>query len=261
MCETAHLHKQPPRPATYPTPTTATQAPPTATTRTTRLFTPCLRTSHLTPHTSSLFTPRTSQAGCWTVLWGFMFFAMTVYALMVPDTLGWGLVSLEASFGLLRFSFVTTSIFGAILVAKLFTLWDPHNVTEAWMEFSETKLLSFKKARAAAAPHVAAPHAAASHAAAPHAAASRAPLPCPPRTSPLTSHLSPLTSHFSPLTSHPSPLTSHLSPLHRHLCRRSTWSSCCSSCSISSWSSARSTGRACSSCSPPSIWTPRTGIS
>jgi len=85
-------------------------------------------------------------AGCWTVLWGFMFFAMTVYALMVPDTLGWGLVSLEASFGLLRFSFVTTSIFGAILVAKLFTLWDPHNVTEAWMEFSETKLLSFKKA-------------------------------------------------------------------------------------------------------------------
>ena len=142
-----------------------------------------------------------------------MFFAMTVYALMVPDTLGWGLVSLEASFGLLRFSFVTTSIFGAILVAKLFTLWDPHNVTEAWMEFSETKLLSFKKARAAAAPHVAAPHAAASHAAAPHAAASRAPLPCPPRTSPLTSHLSPLTSHFSPLTSHPSPLTSHLSPL------------------------------------------------
>jgi len=84
--------------------------------------------------------------GCWAVLWAFMFLAMTVYALMVPDTLGWGLISLEASFGLLRFAFVTTSIFGAILVAKLFTLWDAHNVTEAWMEFQETKLISFKKA-------------------------------------------------------------------------------------------------------------------
>lgn len=85
-------------------------------------------------------------SGCWGLLWALMFCAMTVYALMVPDTLGWGLISLEASFGLLRFSFVSTSIFGAILVSKLYTLWDPHNVTEAWMEFSETKLLSFKKA-------------------------------------------------------------------------------------------------------------------
>jgi len=85
-------------------------------------------------------------SGCWVALWLFMFFAMTAYALMVPDTLGWGLISLEASFGLLRFSFVVTSVFGSILVAKLFTLWDPHNVTEAWMEFSETRLLTYKKA-------------------------------------------------------------------------------------------------------------------
>ena len=95
------------------------------------------------------FTTRNQEmiiAGCWAILWLFEFMGMTVFALMVPDSLGWGNVSLEASFGLLRFSFVTTSIFGAILIAKLFTLWDPHNVAEAWMEFVETKLLTFKKA-------------------------------------------------------------------------------------------------------------------
>ena len=83
-------------------------------------------------------------SGCWGLLWALMFCAMTVYALM-PDTLGWGLISLEASFGLLRFSFVSTSIFGYPRLQALHAV-DPHNVTEAWMEFSETKLLSFKKA-------------------------------------------------------------------------------------------------------------------
>lgn len=51
--------------------------------------------------------------GCWGVLWAFMFVAMLIYAMMVPDTLGWGLVTLDASFGLLRFAFIVTSIFGA----------------------------------------------------------------------------------------------------------------------------------------------------
>ena len=69
-----------------------------------------------------------------------------MYALMVPDTLGWGLVELDASFGMLRFNFVIISLFGALLVSNLFTLWDPHNVIEAWMEFSEAELFSFKKA-------------------------------------------------------------------------------------------------------------------
>ena len=35
--------------------------------------------------------------GLWAVLWAFMFLAMLVYALMIPDSLGWGLVDLEAS--------------------------------------------------------------------------------------------------------------------------------------------------------------------
>ena len=42
-------------------------------------------------------------AGSWCVLWVFMFFSMTVYASLVPDSLGWGGIKLEASCGLLRF--------------------------------------------------------------------------------------------------------------------------------------------------------------
>ena len=74
-----------------------------------------------------------------------MFVVMLVYALMIPDTLGWGLVELEMSFGLLRFAFIIVSIFGAILASNLFTLWSSENVVEAWMEFQEAK-----RARAAA---------------------------------------------------------------------------------------------------------------
>ena len=83
---------------------------------------------------------------CWAVLWAFLFVSMAVYASMVPDTLGWGVVRLEASFGLLRFSFVLVSIFGALLISTLFNLWNAENVAEAWMEFEEARLLSFKKA-------------------------------------------------------------------------------------------------------------------
>jgi len=85
-------------------------------------------------------------AGCWGALWLFLFVSLTVYASMVPDSLGWGTVQLEASFGLLRFAFVLVSIFGALLVSNLFTLWDAGNVIEAWMEFTEAKLFSAKKA-------------------------------------------------------------------------------------------------------------------
>ena len=48
-------------------------------------------------------------------------------------------------FGLLRFSFVVVSIFGAVLASNLFTLWTSENVIEAWMEFLEAKLFSAKK--------------------------------------------------------------------------------------------------------------------
>ena len=84
--------------------------------------------------------------GCWGVLWAFMFISMLVYAMMIPDSLGWGLVTLDASFGLLRFAFIVVSIFGAILASNLFALWTSENVVEAWMEFLEAKLFSAKKA-------------------------------------------------------------------------------------------------------------------
>ena len=47
---------------------------------------------------------------------------------------------------MLRFCFVLVSVFGAMLVSSLFTLWNPDNVVEAWMEFTEAKPLSAKKA-------------------------------------------------------------------------------------------------------------------
>lgn len=95
------------------------------------------------------FTDRIQKViicACWAALWLFMFVSMTVYAAMIPDTLGWGPVDLEASFGLLRLSFVLISLFGAILAANLFNLWNAENVVEAWMEFTEARLLSAKKA-------------------------------------------------------------------------------------------------------------------
>ena len=85
-------------------------------------------------------------AGCWGALWVVLFVAMTSYALMVPDTLGWGLVTLDASFGMLRFNFVLTSISGFVLVSALFSLWDPHHLEEASLEYAETKWNTFKKA-------------------------------------------------------------------------------------------------------------------
>lgn len=85
-------------------------------------------------------------SGCWAALWVFMLIAMTVYAAMIPDSLGWGAVDLEASFGLLRLSFVLVSIFGAVLVSHFFDIWKSENVAEAWQEFLEAKMLSAKKA-------------------------------------------------------------------------------------------------------------------
>jgi len=85
-------------------------------------------------------------SGCWLALWLFLFVAMTLYASMIPDTLGWGTVQLEASFGLLRFSFVLVSIFGALLIATLFNLWNAENVAEAYLEFAEARLFTWKKA-------------------------------------------------------------------------------------------------------------------
>merc|ERR1712159_1744 len=71
---------------------------------------------------------------------------MTSYAAAVPDDLGWGATVLESSFGLLRFAFFIVSIFSALLVASFFDLWHTDNVVEAWAEFTQTDLLTAKKA-------------------------------------------------------------------------------------------------------------------
>ena len=92
------------------------------------------------------YIQRVIISGCWAALWAFTFIAMTVYASMIPDTLGWGVVELEASFGLLRFSFVLVSIFGSILISTFFNLWNAENVAEAYLEFKEARLFSWKKA-------------------------------------------------------------------------------------------------------------------
>merc|ERR1711935_489547 len=95
------------------------------------------------------FTDRLQKyivSGCWGAYWVFMFFAMTSYAAAVPDDLGWGGTNLESSFGLLRFAFFLVSIFSALLVASFFDLWHTDNVVEAWAEFTQTDLLTAKKA-------------------------------------------------------------------------------------------------------------------
>merc|ERR1719217_43430 len=71
---------------------------------------------------------------------------MTMFAGMHPDSLGWGPVTLQSSFGLLRFAFFLVSIFASLLVASFFDLWHTDNVVEAWAEFTQTDLFTAKKA-------------------------------------------------------------------------------------------------------------------
>jgi len=85
-------------------------------------------------------------SACWAGYWAFMFFAMTFYAALIPDGLGWGTVTLQSSFGLLRFGFFLISMFAALLVASFFDLWHTDNVVEAWAEFTQTDLFTAKKA-------------------------------------------------------------------------------------------------------------------
>jgi hypothetical protein len=62
-------------------------------------------------------------SGCWVGLWAFLFVSMVAYASAVPDGLGVGLITLEASFGVVRLSFLLVSIFGALLIVSLFDMW------------------------------------------------------------------------------------------------------------------------------------------
>jgi hypothetical protein len=56
----------------------------------------------------------------WTALWIFTFASMFSYALTIPDSLGWGDVELESSFGLLRVCFVLVSIQCALVANSVF---------------------------------------------------------------------------------------------------------------------------------------------
>jgi len=85
-------------------------------------------------------------SACWGAYWAFLFFAMTSYAAVHPDSLGWGPVTMQSSFGLIRFAFFLVSIFSSLLVASFFDLWHTDNVVEAWAEFSQTDLFTAKKA-------------------------------------------------------------------------------------------------------------------
>jgi len=84
--------------------------------------------------------------GCWAALWLFLFLAMLIYAAMVPDSLGWGTVRLEASFGILRFGLLLVSIVGAVLTSSLFELWHHAEVGEAVTEFLIEPWNTWKKA-------------------------------------------------------------------------------------------------------------------
>jgi len=60
---------------------------------------------------------------CWISLWAFLLVSMVAYAAALPDGLGVGLITLEASFGVVRLSFLLVSIFGALLIVSLFDMW------------------------------------------------------------------------------------------------------------------------------------------
>jgi len=83
---------------------------------------------------------------CWGALWLFVFSSMVTYAMMIPDSLGWGAVELEASFGLLRVCFVLISINAAIVAQSSFGLWSQGAMISAWNEFMSTPWLSTRKA-------------------------------------------------------------------------------------------------------------------
>lgn len=70
----------------------------------------------------------------WGALWLIVFASMVAYALMIPDSLGWGAVELEASFGLLRVCFVLASVQCALVANSIFTLWPPDGAW-AWACF------------------------------------------------------------------------------------------------------------------------------
>ena len=98
------------------------------------------------------FTPRLQKliiVGCWGVLWLFLFFSMSVYSAMIPDTLGWGLVEVctllqwcTALFSLSLTSLFPLSLFGTARGL----LWPPplrlHPNLHLWRDISLVPLLT-----------------------------------------------------------------------------------------------------------------------
>jgi len=82
----------------------------------------------------------------WSALWVFIFCSMVAYATMIPDSLGWGTVELEASFGLLRVCFVLSSLNVAVVANSVFHLWGDDALKTAWDGFMAVPWLSPKKA-------------------------------------------------------------------------------------------------------------------
>lgn len=88
----------------------------------------------LSTRTQSLFL-----IGCWAVTWGFLFLGLLAYAGSAPDSLGWGTVSYEASFGLARLAFLLVTICTALMAAKLLHLWHEENFGEALGDLLESR--------------------------------------------------------------------------------------------------------------------------
>lgn len=84
--------------------------------------------------------------GGWAALWVFLFASMITYSATIPDSLGWGTVQLESSFGLLRSCFVLASVQCALVANTIFHFWENEVALDAWKAFMATPWLSFKKA-------------------------------------------------------------------------------------------------------------------
>lgn len=73
----------------------------------------------------------------WVFDWIMLFSSLLVYAGCLPDTIGMGPLTFEASFGYIRLSFVLVSISTALLAADLLELWDETEVKNALAEFEK----------------------------------------------------------------------------------------------------------------------------
>ena len=81
----------------------------------------------------------------WVALWLFIFGSMVSYATLIPDSLGWGTVELEASFGLLRVCFVLSSLNTALVANSVFHLWGDDVLPKVWKTFMDVPWTTPKK--------------------------------------------------------------------------------------------------------------------